>query len=101
MSNGGCKASSCSDEHHNGETTQRGELTQFGAQATTRGSVMLREMRGTAGKTPAWGTRYGAMPQPKRRVGMIFIMLVAIVAAVATPRAAQAQNARSWKNEGD
>src|SRR5262245_1730557 len=73
----------------------------FGAQATTRGSVMLREMRGTEGKAPARGTRYGMIPQPKRRVGMISTMLVAIVAAVVTPPAAQAQNSHSWKNEGD
>src|SRR5262245_65125664 len=64
---------------------------------------MLREIRGTAGKTPALGkpsgTPYGT--KPKRRIGMISTMLLAIAAAVATPPAAQAQNARSWKNEGD
>src|SRR6266705_666755 len=58
---------------------------------------MLREMRGFAEKALA----KGAMPRTKRRMGLVFIMLVTVLAVLSTPLPVQAQNARGWKNEGD
>src|SRR5205085_5235419 len=64
---------------------------------------MLRGMRGFAEKAPATGTRCGTMPTSKRRTSQMFIMPVTILAVSSTlmPTTVQAQNAHSWKNEGD
>src|SRR5262245_39715488 len=62
---------------------------------------MLRNKRGVAGKAPASGSRYGTMPKPRGRIGIACTILVASLVAVGTPPAAQAQNAHSWKNEGE
>src|SRR3954462_3112686 len=64
---------------------------------------MLRKIRGVAGEAPAPGTRYGTMLRSKRHVGTVALMLTAILAIVCTqlPTVAQAQGARSWKDEGE
>src|SRR5262249_29945205 len=62
---------------------------------------------GFAEKAPALVTREGAMPKIKRHFGVVSTMLVASLAILATvlgvppPSAAQAQNANSWKSDGD
>jgi pilus assembly protein CpaC len=64
---------------------------------------MLREMRGCAEKAPATGTRFGTTPRSKRRIGRLIIMLAGMLAvfSMQVPTTVQAQNAHSWKNEGD
>ena len=49
------------------------------------------------------GTRNGAIPKSKRRPGLVFTMLLAILAVFGAqpPIAVQAQNAHSWKSDGD
>src|SRR5712671_4044630 len=64
---------------------------------------MLREMRGFAEKAPATGTRYRTTPRSKRRIGLLITMLAGMLAvfSMQVPTTVQAQNAHSWKNEGD
>src|SRR6476620_5896345 len=65
---------------------------------------MLRKVGGVAGEAPpAMGTRNEAIPKSKRRIGLVFKMLLAILAVFGAqpPTAVLAQNAHSWKSDGD
>jgi pilus assembly protein CpaC len=64
---------------------------------------MLRKVRGLSGSAPAMGTQYGTMPKSMRHIGLVFAMLMAITAVFVAqpPTEVQAQNARSWKGDGD
>src|SRR5690242_7579394 len=79
------------------------ELTQCGAAATVRGSVMLRKIRGPGGNACAMATPCGAMLKLKPAIRLAFTTMVTILAVFGAqpPTAVQAQSAHSWKNDGD
>jgi pilus assembly protein CpaC len=61
---------------------------------------MLRRVRGVAANAPGRGIRYPSIP---KRCGLIFLMLVGITTGFVAqaPTQVQAQNAHSWKSDGD